>query len=307
MTALHKSLVFLALTFALSWGVTIGFGYTEIARDPSDSIVVLFAMMAGPAIAALVCAFAFEKGRRVQALGLAFKPNWWWLSAWLIPLAIAAASVAATLLLSDRSYVDIADSIAAAAAVNAPEQAELMRQMPNATLIVVAGAATIGALVNAPILALTEELGWRGYLHFLWRPFGFWRASLGTGFVWGVWHAPAIYLYGLNYPDHRVLGVGVFVVFCMLLSPLMTLVRDRAGSVWAAGIFHGTINALGSLTLAAVSDPTFPWNGIVGVGGLVALALGVLGVLALRPGAGPRSCPAAAPAVSTPDPPKDRF
>jgi uncharacterized protein len=140
----------------------------------------------------------------------------------------------------------------------------------------------VGALVNAPILTLTEELGWRGYLHDLWRPSGFWRASLGTGAVWGLWHAPAIWFYGLNYPDNAAIGLAMFIVWCMLLSPIMTLVRDRGGSVWAAGLFHGTINAVGGITLSVLSAPVFPWNGIVGIGGFVALALGVLLVVLVQ-------------------------
>jgi hypothetical protein len=62
----------------------------------------------------------------------------------------------------------------------------------------------------------------------------------------------------------------------------MTLIRDRTGSVWAAGLFHGTINAIGGFTMAAVSDPAFPWNGIVGIGGFIALAIGIVIVFLLR-------------------------
>jgi hypothetical protein len=94
--------------------------------------------------------------------------------------------------------------------------------------------------------------------------------------VWGVWHAPAIFFYGLNYPDNAVLGVGLFTLYCMMLAPLLTLVRDRGASVWAAGLMHGTFNAVGGLTLGMLSQPTFPWNGIVGLGGFVALAIGVI-------------------------------
>jgi hypothetical protein len=62
----------------------------------------------------------------------------------------------------------------------------------------------------------------------------------------------------------------------------MTLVRDRAGSVWAAGLLHGTINAVGGITLGVLSAPAFPWNGIVGIGGFVALVIGVLLVVLLK-------------------------
>lgn len=285
MSVRSKSAAFLALAFAISWAVAIS-GYYAF-RDTAPVAPLLVTMMTGPAIAALICVMLWEKGRRAEALGLRFRPNLWWLYAWLIPIAIAAFSVLATIVLSDRSYVDIGT-----AARNVAEaQGQDISEMPPflmSTSFIVGASITLGALINAPILTLTEELGWRGYLHDLWRPFGFWRASLGTGFVWGLWHAPAIYFYGLNYPDNAVLGIGLFTVYCMLLSPLLTLVRDRGGSVFAAGVFHGTVNAVGGLTLGMLSNPTFPWNGVVGIGGFLALALGVALVFILQ-----RKAPAA--------------
>lgn len=276
MTPTQKSIVFLGLAFAISWAITLG-GHFAGLKDSAGPLLILSGMMTGPAIAALICAFAFEKGRRIEALGLRFKLNWWWLFAWLIPLAIAAIAVIATVLLApNMNLVDYGDAMIAAVAPQSPEQAEQLRTVPYLGLIMISASVFIGALVNAPILTLTEELGWRGYLHDLWRPSGFWRASLGTGFVWGVWHAPAIAFYGLNYPANPSIGIPLFVVWCMLLSPIMTLVRDRSGSVWAAGLLHGTINAIGGITLGVLSNPVFPWNGIVGVGGFVALAIGVV-------------------------------
>lgn len=283
MSTTKKSIIFLAFAFAISWAIAIGGHYAGLkdSLGQAGPILLLSAMMLGPAISALICAFAFEKGRRVEALGLRFRPNIWWLLAWLIPITLAAASVALTVLLSDRSYVDIGEASRQAAEA----QGQDLSQVPPllmSTGFIIAMAITLGALINAPILTFSEELGWRGYLHDLWRPSGFWRASLATGFVWGLWHAPAILLYGLNYPDNALLGIGLFTAFCMLLSPMLTLVRDRGGSVWAAGIFHGAFNAVGGITLGMLSQPTFPWNGIVGVGGFVALAIGVVAVALLQ-------------------------
>ncbi len=281
MSTTTKSIIFLALAFAISWAIVIGAHLAGLSQNAQFAVPILAAMMTGPAIAALICTFAFEKGRRVEALGLHFKPNLWWLLAWIIPIALAALSVAATILLSDRTYVDIG----AASRAAAEAQRQDLSQVPAVVLstgFIVGMGVVLGALINMPILTFTEELGWRGYLHGLWRPSGFWRASLGTGLVWGVWHAPAIFFFGLNYPDDRVVGLGLFVIFCMLLSPIMTLVRDRGGSVWAAGLFHGTFNAVGGLTIAAISNPAFPWNGIVGIGGFIALALSALLALLLQ-------------------------
>ena len=283
MSVTNKSIVFLALTFAISWGVTLGAHYAGL-QETLGPIAILVAMMAGPGIAAVICAIAFDKGRRLAALGLQFKPNLWWLWAWLIPLAIAAGSVLLTIVLSGRQLVDVGEAIIATVEQQAPGQAEQLRAIPYLGLIQIGGAVTLGALINAPILTFTEELGWRGYLYDLWRRFGFWRCSLATGAVWGVWHAPAIYFYDLNYPDHPLLGIGIFVIYCALLSALLTLVRER-GATWAAGIFHGTINAVGGLTVVMLSNPVFPWNGIVGIGGFLALAIGVVLVLLTQRGA----------------------
>lgn len=285
MSTTIKSAIFLFIAYAVTWAIVIaGWSAGVHEGNPQLAVAVIAASMVGPTVAALICMIAFEKGQRVKSLGLGGRWSLWWLVAALAPVAIAAGSVALTLLLSDRAYVDIGQATAASAAA----QGQDLSQVPEffvSTPFIVGMAIVVGGLINWLILTFTEELGWRGYLHHLWRPFGFWRASLGAGAFWGFWHAPMIYLFGHNYPDpdDRLMGVGLFVIFCMLLSPLMTLIRDRTNSVWAAGLFHGMFNAVGGLTLAAISNPTFPWNGVVGIGGYAALAISLAIVALLRP------------------------
>jgi membrane protease YdiL (CAAX protease family) len=290
----YKSIVFLALTFAISWTIAIAghfAGWPQAISAwlgapgaPLGAAAVLFAMMTGPALAGVACALAFERGRRIKALGLHFRPNWWWLGAWLLGLALAGVAVAATLLLSDRTLVAPLTGLRALLGSMGQDTSQFGTPPAYMNYVLIVQAAVLGAAINA-VLTLTEELGWRGYLHYLWRGAGFWRASLATGAIWGVWHAPAIVLYGHNYPEHPEIGVALFTLFCVLLAPLHTFVRDRGASVWAAGILHGTLNALGGVTLIVLSDPAFPWNGMVGIGGFVALALALAIVAATRPGA----------------------
>lgn len=289
MSVVGKSIVFLALNFAISWGVTIGAWALHYDRQPTFAFITLATMMTGPAIAAFVCAVLFEKGRRIEALGLHFSVNIWWLWAWLIPITLAAVSVAATVLLGDRHLVDPAQQILVMAQGQVPEakMAQLRAMAPMLDMVLPVQI-VIGCAINAIVLTFTEELGWRGYLYDLWRRFGFWRTALATGFIWGVWHAPAVYLFGLNYPDNRLIGIPIFIAFCTLTAPIMTLIRDRGRATWAAGIAHGTINALGGLTALVLSDAHFPWGGIVGIGGFVALALGVLAVALARPNLAPK-------------------
>lgn len=284
MSKTMKSIIFLAIAFAISWAIVIGGWALKLHENPAMLTPVLAASMFGPAIAALICAIAFEKGRRAESLGLRFKPNWWWLAALVTPIVIAGASVALSIAFGGSTFVDPATGTIAMVEQVAPEQADQVRALAPILTPLLLVQVLVGCVINAVVLTFSEELGWRGYLHDLWRGGGFWRASVGTGFIWGIWHAPAILFFGLNYPDNRAVGIGLFAAFCMLLAPLLTFIRDRGASVWAAGIFHGAFNAVGGLTLIMLSNPAFPWNGIVGIGGFVSLAVGVAVVFALQRG-----------------------
>jgi CAAX protease family protein len=271
-----KSIVFLALAFAISWGVVAVGWFTGAAHSAQSAILTMALMMLGPSIAALICAIAFEKGRRREALGLRWTPNWWWAAAWAIALAIAFGASLVTVLARHAAFVDIGANYLNQVRAAAPGQAaqlDVASRVPGLGWIIVAQAAILGALINTPLLVISEELGWRGYLYDLWRRFGFVRYSMLTGAVWGLWHAPAIYLFGLNYPDNRFIGVPLFMVFCVLFAFPFTLLRDRGKSVIAPAILHGTTNAVGGLAALGLSAMAFPWNGIVGIGGFVVLAL----------------------------------
>jgi membrane protease YdiL (CAAX protease family) len=293
MSVAGKSAVFLALSFALSWSVlggAVAMGWTGTS---TLAIAALAAMMFGPSVAALICVFAFEKGRRREALGLKFGVNWWWLWAWVLALAIAFGSVFVTVGAGQAELVDLGANYIAQARVATPEHAAALdqaAQIPGLSWIILAQAVLLGTVINTIVLTLSEELGWRGYLYDLWRRFGFVRCSLATGLVWGLWHAPAIYLVGLNYPEHRLIGIPLFVVMCVLLAFSFTLVRDRGGSVIAAGVLHGTFNAVGPVAGLLLSTNAFPWNGVVGIGGFAVCALAAAGAWALaRPG--PQAAP----------------
>ena len=106
----------------------------------------------------------------------------------------------------------------------------------------------IGATINT-VLAFGEEFGWRGYLLWELAPLGFWNASFLIGLVWGLWHAPLV-VAGLNYPTFPILGVFVFTLVCIVVSPIYTYLVVRSGSVIPAAVFHGVFNATGLVALA---------------------------------------------------------
>ncbi len=135
----------------------------------------------------------------------------------------------------------------------------------------------LGVTVNA-VLAVGEEVGWRGYLLWELAPLGFWRASAVIGVIWGLWHAPVI-VEGYNYPSFPLLGVLVMTLATVTFSFLYTYLVLRARSVLAAVFFHGVFNASGGLVLAYTAA------GSAGLSQLVASPVGVASMIVFLAGA----------------------
>jgi CAAX protease family protein len=149
--------------------------------------------------------------------------------------------------------------------------------LPGAALLVVflLGGTLSGGLLNTAF-AFGEEAGWRGLLHAELAPLGRVRATLFTGVVWGLWHAPVI-LQGHNYPGHPWAGVVMMVVFTTAASIGLAWSREITGTIVGPSLFHGVLNAVGPLPLVFVVDA----NSLVGstpglFGSVVLTALGLL-------------------------------
>jgi len=143
-----------------------------------------------------------------------------------------------------------------------------------------------GATVNA-LVALGEELGWRGYLHevLMERSGSVVITGLAVGLVWGLWHAPIIYE-GYNYslspscgPGARgLIPVALFTLVTMTLGVVMAWLREASRTAVASAAMHGTINALGGLAAGLVVGPRLlaPPAGLAGIAGFALVAALVL-------------------------------
>lgn len=98
-------------------------------------------------------------------------------------------------------------------------------------------------------LALGEELGWRGYLvPKLQEVMGMPGALILGGIIWGVWHAPSIWLYGLDFgTEHPVLGVAAMCVSCIGMGNILTFITMKTDSIYPAAIGHGIVDIVASL------------------------------------------------------------
>jgi membrane protease YdiL (CAAX protease family) len=267
---------FLALTFAIDWGLVAGYLALggQWTQPASTAIPALY--MFGPAIAAIVVQ-RWMRRRPLAELGLRWRPNRWWTWAWLGPIAFALATVVVGWGLPGVSFdPTMADLMARFEGMFDAEQlAEMNRQVEALPVhpfwITLVQALVAGATINA-LFGLGEELGWRGLMHKLVRPLGFWRSSALVGLVWGLWHAPLILL-GHNYPTHPQLGVLMMIVWTMLLAPPFTWVRDKTGSVVAAAVMHGSLNAAAGLPLMVTAGGGDLTIGVTGLAGFVVLAV----------------------------------
>jgi len=127
-----------------------------------------------------------------------------------------------------------------------------------------------GMTINA-VAGFGEEYGWRELLFRETGHLGFWKSSLLTGSIWGIWHGPII-LHGHNYPEHPVAGVIMMTVWCILLAPLFTYIRYKSRSVIAAAILHGTLNGTVGIAVMTVSGGNDLTRGMTGFAGFIVLA-----------------------------------
>jgi membrane protease YdiL (CAAX protease family) len=299
-----KVVVFLGFTFAVDWAMALLFSLLGGAGSRIAFMILGAAYMFVPMTGVIVTQKAICKDTWKNTLRLNFRINPWWIAAWLLPPALAGAAFGVALLLPGIGFSpDFSGLYERYRDLIPPsEYARIQAQLANMPvnpfwLGLLAGLAA-GATVNA-VAGYGEELGWRGFLFDELAPLGFWRTSLLTGLIWGVWHAPLI-LMGLNYPHYPLAGVPMMIAWCVLLAPLFGFVRLKSKSVPAAAIMHGTLNGTAGLAMLLVSGGNEFLVGLPGLAGFIVLLLVDLGIFAylkLRPPAEARSARGDVPAA----------
>ncbi|WP_058364944.1 CPBP family intramembrane glutamic endopeptidase [Haloparvum sedimenti] len=198
--------------------------------------------MFSPLVAGLVVCLRHDVGVREVGLRVGRPP--WLLAAPFVALGLVGVTLAVAVAVPGVAFDPTGDPLPGVG-------------LPAGPLGVAAAlglALALGATVNA-VFAFGEEFGWRGYLLWELAPLGFWRASLGVGALWGVWHAPVIAA-GYNYPSFPTVGVAVMTLACIAFSPVYTFLVVRAESAIAAALLHGVFNGSAGLVLvyAAASN-----------------------------------------------------
>ncbi|MCE7989994.1 MAG: CPBP family intramembrane metalloprotease [Caldilinea sp. CFX5] len=95
------------------------------------------------------------------------------------------------------------------------------------------------------IIALIEEVGWRGYaLPRLQKRYGALIASLLFGLSWGGWHLPQWFIPATEQADKW--PFVIFLVHTVAFSVLLTWLYNRSvGSLWSVILAHAAFNLIG--------------------------------------------------------------
>ena len=112
-------------------------------------------------------------------------------------------------------------------------------------------------LIVDMILALGEEIGWRGYLlpHLL--PLGRTQALLLSGFGHGLWHLPVMLLTPFYHESgNRLLVAALFVLSTTCGGVFFGYLRLKSGSVWPAVSDFTEVNFTGFGELTLVQGET---------------------------------------------------
>ena len=260
---------FLILTFAISWGgvAVLSLVGVDLGSSGGQGIgTILF--MGAPALSAITLLHLRRASIRKGA-GLYFGRIRWIALAWIAPVGLTTTMIGVGLTLPDITVTSKYSAFLLELGFTEAAAVDTIAELEATGVPVVLLLTGLGLVLGGSLFALAafgEELGWRGLLLTELAPLGFWKLSLWTGLVWGIWHTPLILL-GLQFPGEPVVGIVTMIIATVSLSPIYTYLTVRARSMFAATFFHGSffLGVFTSVFLADGSDLVISPFGVVGI------------------------------------------
>jgi membrane protease YdiL (CAAX protease family) len=258
-TALRQSVVFVTLVFAIVLGTALALPHAPGRLTP------LLTMQTPVLVVLLLSLLTTPRGHRRglwRTLGLRTLGLRSWPAALAVPvLGVLLVPYAVALALGS------ADLVAWTASVGF---------VGGLAVNLVVGIATL------TVLALGEEIGWRGYLLPRVQTLVPRRwAAVVVGFVHGLFHLPLILL-TTTYDSvgSRWVVAPMVVLIVTAAGVLYAWLRDRSGSVWPVALAHATVNVVldGAGLVVAVTPVALAYT--AGESGVATLAA-VVGLAAL--------------------------
>lgn len=196
-----------------------------------------FLLMWCPGIAAIITQLIFE--RSLRGMGWKLRPIKYQLVSYLTPLgyALVAYLVLWGCGLGHFAPGDVQQEISAQ--MNLP--ASLSTPIFVSVYFLIS--ATLTVFFSA-ILALGEEIGWRGLLvPELAKITSYPKVGLISGLIWAAYHVPLILFADYNNEGVSVwYGLICFTVMIVAISYIFAWLRLRSGSLWTGVIMHAAHN-----------------------------------------------------------------
>lgn len=261
----RKFTIYIIGAFAIAWVLQIAASYFALKGSLLVFQILLSISMFAPFTATLIA--------KVPLRGMGWMPKFkgnilYMIAAWFGPAVLTAlGAVLYYVVFPDRFDVT-------GAYLTATYGEELVQQLTAAGLTVplYAMVAIIQSVTYAPVfnglIALGEEVGWRGVMYPMLRDkLGKTKGRILGGVIWGVWHWPVMilagYEYGLSYWGAPFLGMALFCLCTISMGILLDALYEKTKCIWVPAVMHGAFNAAATIPVVFL-NPEYTDQMIVG-------------------------------------------
>ena len=262
----RQTILFAILVILISWTAAALFYLLNCNLQTTAGFVFATGYMFFPLLSVVIVQ-AIHKEPILKGLGISFKLNRWFVVAWLLPVVFNVAAMFASALFPPMRFSTETPILQDALA----QMSQSIPDIDAYKLLAITIVSGLSAgITRYALVAFGEEIAWRGWLLKQFEGVTFLKASLIIGVFWGIWHAPLIAM-GHNYAQHPFIGLGMMIVCCVLLTPVIQYIRVKSKSVITAAIFHGTLNAGAGMSLMYIDNFNDLLGGSAGLAGFLVL------------------------------------
>ena len=225
--------IYLFITFAIS---SIFYVLLAGANRDTSTLGLVTGLMWSPGVAAIVTSLILK--RKFSGLGWRWGNTKYQLLSYVLPIAYGALAYgvvwASGLGAFHHRHVD--SSLSMLGLVSLPPGL--------AVPVYVLFTGTVVFLLPHCVLALGEEIGWRGFLvPELSKTFSYTKTALISGAIWSLWHYPYILFGGYNAGAPMWYSLALFTAGIIAASFLFAWLRLKSGSLWTGVFLHASHNA----------------------------------------------------------------
>ena len=237
---LKHVILFFIISLIWTWALYFAIIFAGLSPYTGSGMILLICGGCSPTFAGLIMVmFTFSKAEKLDYFRRCWqiksiKPGWGLFILLIFPVIYAAGIM--TDMLTGGTF---------------PEAANLKAVIQNPAALI---PLMLLIFMSGPF---SEELGWRGYaLGPLLKRFGFTKASVLLGFIWGIWHLPLFFMPETWHGQmgFKFAGFWMFMISTFGHTAIMSFVfikTDR--SILSGMLLHFSLNFTGQM-LAKTSD-----------------------------------------------------